>query len=212
MATLYTTHAAAQILQVHPFTVAKWIDRGVLKAWRTAGGHRRLQAADLKAYLVEHGLPIPAELLRGDSRLKLLIVDDDAATLRAISRSFAPLSAEVALTTTSSGVEAMLLLAELHPDAMLIDLNMPDLDGYEVLRRVRKFPSLADVTLVAMTSHHTRDIVAQAMKAGAFACLAKPFDAGSVLKQIRGARPVAPQSAEPRASLSERREPSRDAT
>jgi excisionase family DNA binding protein len=181
---LYSTHDAALILQVHPFTVAKWIDRGVLNAWRTAGGHRRVQAADLRAYLVERGLPIPPELQSRDGRLKLLVVDDDAPTLRGLVRSFRPLEAQVTLTTTSSGVEALLLLPELRPDAMLIDVNMPDLDGYEVIRCVRKFPVLADVALVAMTAHHTREIVAETKRAGALACLAKPFDAASVLKML----------------------------
>lgn len=89
------------------------------------------------------------------------------------------------MTTTSSGIEALLLLGELQPDAALIDLNMPDLDGFEVLRRVRKFKSLAGVTLVAMTGHHTPSANAMSLKSGAIACLAKPFDAGSVLMLIK---------------------------
>ena len=62
--------------------------------------------------------------------------------------------------------------------------------GFEVLRRVRTFASLDVVTLVAMTARHTPVIVAAALKAGAIACLAKPFDAGSVLKLFRTRSPA----------------------
>jgi excisionase family DNA binding protein len=185
---LFTTHDAAQILQVHPFTVAKWIDRGMIKAWRTAGGHRRVQAEDLRRYLVDNHLPVPPELLSAEMRLRLLVVDDEPIALRAIERSFKPHAHEVNLTCTSSGVEALLLLGEQKPDAMLIDLNMPDLDGYEVCRRVRSHASLSSVTLIAMTALHRPEIVAQALKAGAVACLAKPFAVEQVMAFAKGAR------------------------
>ena len=185
MENLFTTHDAAAILKVHPFTVAKWIDRGKIKAWRTAGGHRRVQGEDLRRYLVENQLPVPPELLAAEMRLRLLVVDDELLALRTIERAFKPLADQVHLTTTTSGVEALLLLVELKPDAMLIDINMPGLDGYEVCRRVRAHPSLSTVTLIAITALHRPEIVGNALKAGAVACLAKPFAAEQVLALAR---------------------------
>lgn len=185
---LFTTHDAAKILQVHPYTVAKWMDRGLLKAWKTAGGHRRVQAADLRRYLLDHQMPIPPELDDGNPHLRLLVVDDEPLALRAIQRAFKPFEDEVQLTTTSSGVDALLLLMDLKPDAMLIDVNMPDLDGFEVCRRVRGYQALSSVTLVAITALHRPDIVEAALKAGAAACLAKPFAVEQVLGLVRAGR------------------------
>ncbi len=189
---LFTTHDAAKILQVHPFTVAKWIDRGMLKAWRTAGGHRRVQAEDLRRYLVDNSLPVPPELRAIDTRVRLLVVDDEPIALRAIERAFKPLAAEVELVCTTSGVEALLQLGELKPDALLIDLNMAGLDGFEVCRRVKAHASLSNVTLIAITALHRPDIVASAIKAGAVACLAKPFAIEQVMALARGNRALRP--------------------
>lgn len=59
---LYTTHEAARMLQADQSTVAKWIDRGVLLAFRTPGGHRRIRASDLRAFIQTYNYPMPAEL------------------------------------------------------------------------------------------------------------------------------------------------------
>jgi excisionase family DNA binding protein len=59
---LYTTHDVARLLQVDPSTVSKWIDRKVLMAFRTPGGHRRVRAADLREFCAKHQIPITGEL------------------------------------------------------------------------------------------------------------------------------------------------------
>ncbi len=188
---LFTTHDAARILGIHPFTVGRWIDLGLLKAHRTAGGHRRVRGPDLRRYLLEHDMPVPQDLANsGGTRLKLLIVDDEQLMLNALKRSFRPLASEVELTVTTSAVDALLLLADIRPDGMLIDINMPDLDGFEVCRRVRAFKPLQDVKLVVMTALYRSDIVGSALRAGAVACLAKPIDVKEVLVLIGGAQPA----------------------
>lgn len=182
MDSLFTTHDAARILGIHPFTVGRWIDQGLLKAYRTAGGHRRVRGPELRRYLLEHDMPVPQELANsGGTKLKLLIVDDEQLMLNALKRSFKPFAGEVDLTMTTSAVDALLLLADIRPDAMLIDINMPDLDGFEVCRRVRAFKPLEDVKLVVMTALYRSDIVGSALRAGAVACLAKPIDVKEVL-------------------------------
>ena len=136
-------------------------------------------------------MPVPQELATsGGSKIKLLIVDDEQLMLNALKRSFKPLAAEVELTMTTSAVDALLLLADIRPDGMLIDINMPDLDGFEVCRRVRAFKPLADVKLVVMTALYRSDIVGSALRAGAVACLAKPIDVKEVLSLISGAQPA----------------------
>ncbi len=182
---LLTTHDVAAIVGVHPFTVAKWIDKGYLKAWRTAGGHRRVKTEDLRAYLLANNRPVPKELGEGATKIRLLVIDDERIALNAIARSFKPFAAEVELTVTDSPVDALLLLMDLKPDGVLIDINMPGLDGYEVCRRASQYPSLGNTVLVAMTALHRPDVVKTALAAGAVACLAKPFNAQDVLGLIR---------------------------
>jgi len=183
MEQLYTTHDISRLLQVDPSTVSKWIDRGILVAFRTPGGHRRVRSGDLRTFLIAHEMPVPEEL--GSATVKLLIVDDEKPVLDAIKRAFKPFASQVELTTTSSGVEALLAVSELKPHGMLIDLNMPEVDGLEVCRRIRARKQLESVKLITMTGRHTQDLIDQSLKAGAVACLGKPVDPQQVLELFR---------------------------
>ncbi|NMO22634.1 response regulator [Pyxidicoccus fallax] len=180
---LYTTHDISRLLQVDPSTVSKWIDRGILMAFRTPGGHRRVRSADLRTFLITHQMPVPEEL--GSGTVRLLVVDDERAVLDAIKRAFKPFAAQVELQTTTSGVEALLLVSEQKPHGMIIDLNMPDIDGLEVCRRIRARKQMEGVRLITMTSLHSPDVVEQSKQAGALACMAKPLDVQQVLELFR---------------------------
>jgi len=180
---LYTTHDISRLLQVDPSTVSKWIDRGILLAFRTPGGHRRVRSNDLRTFLIAHQMPVPDEL--GTDTVRLLVVDDERPALDALKRAFKPHAAQVELVTTQSGVEALLLVSEQKPHGMLIDLNMPDIDGLEVCRRIRARKQLESVRLITMTSAHSPEMVEQSKQAGALACLAKPFDVQQVLDLFR---------------------------
>ena len=83
------------------------------------------------------------------------------------------------------GVEALLLVSEQKPHGMLIDLNMPDIDGLEVCRRIRARKQMERVRLITMTSNHSPEVVEQSKQAGAIACLAKPLDVQQVLELFR---------------------------
>ncbi|OJH37139.1 hypothetical protein BON30_27825 [Cystobacter ferrugineus] len=180
---LYTTHDISRLLQVDPSTVSKWIDRGILMAFRTPGGHRRVRSADLRTFLITHQMPVPEEL--GSSTVRLLVVDDERQVLDAIKRAFKPYANQVELQTTTSGVEALLLVSEQKPHGMLIDLNMPDIDGIEVCRRIRARKQMEGVRLITMTSAHSPEVVEQSKQAGAVACLPKPLDVQQVLDLFR---------------------------
>lgn len=180
---LYTTHDISRLLQVDPSTVSKWIDRGILMAFRTPGGHRRVRSSDLRTFLIAHEMPVPDEL--GAGPIKLLVVDDEKSALDAIKRAFKAFSNQVDLVTTTSGVEAVLLVSELRPHGLLIDLNMPEVDGLEVVRRVRARKSLEGVRLITMTGRHSQETVDASLKAGAIACLPKPLDIQQVLELFK---------------------------
>lgn len=183
MESLYTTHDISRLLQVDPSTVSKWIDRGMLLAFRTPGGHRRVRSGDLRSFLIAHQMPLPEEL--GSDVVRILVVDDEKPVLDAIKRQFKQFADRVEVSTTSSGIEAVLLVAENKPHGVLIDLNMPDLDGYEVVRRITARKQFEGVKLITMTGRHSPEVVAESLKAGAAACLAKPVQAETVLELFK---------------------------
>ncbi len=180
---LYTTHDISRLLQVDPSTVSKWIDRGILLAFRTPGGHRRVRSGDLRSFLIAHQMPVPEEL--GSQTVRLLVVDDEKPVLDAMKRAFKPFATQVELALTTSGVDALLAVAEQKPHGMLVDLNMPDIDGLEVVRRIKQRKNLESVRLITMTARHNQETIEQSLKAGAIACLAKPVDAQQVVDLFR---------------------------
>src|SRR5260370_29930896 len=172
MEELFTTHDISRLLQVDPSTVSKWIDKGILMAFRTPGRHRRVRSADLRNFLIAHRMPVPEEL--GSGVIRLLVVDDEKPVLDGLRRAFKVFDAQVEMTTTTSGVEALLLVSEQKPHGLLVDLSMPDLNGFEVCRRIRLRPQLESVKLVTMSARHSPGLVDQSMKAGAAAWHVKP--------------------------------------
>jgi excisionase family DNA binding protein len=183
MSELYTTHDVSKMLQVDASTVSKWIDKGILLAYRTPGGHRRVRSGDLRSFLLTHQMPMPQEL--GSDVVSLVVIDDEKPVLEAIKRAFRPFQSQVLLTLTTSGVEGLLLVSEHKPHGLIVDLSMPELDGYEVCRAIRARKSLEGVRLITMTARHTQDVVTQSLKAGAMACLAKPVDVQQVLELFK---------------------------
>jgi excisionase family DNA binding protein len=180
---LYTTHDISHLLQVDPSTVSKWIDRGILLAFRTPGGHRRVRAADLRSFLIAHQMPVPEEL--GGDVVRLMLVDGEKLLLELTRKAFKSLGAPVDLHTTSSAVEALLQVSELKPHGLVVDLGLTEVDALEMCRRIRAHRPLESVKLVTVTAQHTPEAVEASLKAGAVACLPKPLDPTALLDLFR---------------------------
>jgi len=180
---LYTTHDVSKLIHVDASTVSKWIDKGILTAYRTPGGHRRVRSSDLRAFLVAHQMPVPGEL--GSDRVHLLLLEDEARATEAFKRALRPFAAQVELIATPSVFDALLLVAELKPHGLLLDLTLPHVDAYEVCRAVRARPALESVRVVMLTGRSSADVLARSQKAGAVTCLAKPVDPETLLEVFR---------------------------
>ncbi|MBX3228584.1 MAG: response regulator [Labilithrix sp.] len=184
---LLTSSEVGELLQVNPSSVKKWVDDGLLLAFRTPGGHRRIRAADLVSFLVRHEMPIPADL-QDAAKKRLLIVDDEVDQLKALSRSFKRFADRVEVTTTSNGIDALVLVGSFHPHAVLLDVYMPGIDGLEVCRRLKKAPATKDVAVYVVSGAFTSALEQKALEAGAVKCLAKPIDARQILALMYPAR------------------------
>jgi CheY-like chemotaxis protein len=124
-------------------------------------------------------MPIPEEL--GGGVVRLLVVDDDKASADSFKRALKPHANQVELLYTSSGVEAVLMVSEEKPHGMLVDLNMREVDGLDLCRRIRRHNSMDGVRLVTMATKATPELTEHSRKAGAERCLAKPLQASEVL-------------------------------
>jgi two-component system KDP operon response regulator KdpE len=111
-----------------------------------------------------------------------LLVEDDASVRRALRTSLRARGIDVREATT--GAEAVVAVADGGVDVVFLDLGLPDIDGIEVLTRVRAF---SDVPVVVLTVRDDRAQKVTALDAGADDYVTKPFDVDELLARMRAA-------------------------
>ena len=185
MAKNLSTFAIAKMLSVDPGSVANWVDRKLLKAYRTPGGHRRIAPEDLAAFLRKHKMPFPSEL--GCQVPGILIVDDEPAVTQLIARTIATVHPDFDVVEAHDGFHAGAVCATMKPDIVLLDLRMPGMDGYEVCRLIKSREETRHAEVIAMTAFPSPESRQQAIECGARMCLAKPLDIQQLLSVIQAA-------------------------
>jgi two-component system KDP operon response regulator KdpE len=111
---------------------------------------------------------------------KLLLVDDEAPFVRALAISLRARGYEV--TTAGTGEEALDLAATNHPDAMILDLGLPGIDGVEVVEALRAW---TDIPILVLSARHMESAKVTALDAGADDYVTKPFTFNELLARLR---------------------------
>jgi DNA-binding response OmpR family regulator len=120
-----------------------------------------------------------------DSRMdimRVLLVEDSHDLRQLFARVLKRSGFEVCEAT--NGREALELLIGFDPDVILTDLMMPEVDGYELIRRIRAMPAMANVPIVAMTAAASDEAVRHARRVGAADLLEKPLDTRTLLDRV----------------------------
>jgi len=113
---------------------------------------------------------------------RVLVVDDDVALARALGINLRARGYDV--VTAATGRQALDVLARAHPDVVVLDLGLPDLDGIDVLHGIRGWNPVPVVVLSART---TSDEKVDALDAGADDYVTKPFEMNELLARLRAA-------------------------
>ena len=179
---IYTTYQIGKFCQVNIRTVIRWIETGKLKAYTTPGGHRRVKWSDLINFLTQNRMPIPKELEEGRKK-KILVVDDDPDFLE-IAKKILEKIPDAEVRTTSSGFDAGILVAEWNPDIILLDFIIPDLDGFEVTKKLKSNPKLKKIPIIAVTSISDPEKLEEVKNSGVDAVITKPIQPENFLKRV----------------------------
>lgn len=117
-------------------------------------------------------------------RARLLVVDDDAIFLRSATALF---RARFDVTAVRSGTEALARFADVSPDVALVDLGLPDVDGFEVTRRIKTELGGHLVPVIVVTASTDKAELARALAVGADDIVQKPFDHALAARKVDAA-------------------------
>ena len=155
-----TTREAATILGVSVGTVQLWVESGLLQAWKTAGGHRRVMRESVNS-LLHKKTPQPPTVsapLADSSRLNVVVVEDDANLLRLYQANMSRWPMRPEVTLIDNAVTALLMMGRNCPDLLVTDLHMPGMDGFGMLHVLRETPEFAQTTIVVVTGLDAAEI------------------------------------------------------
>ena len=110
---------------------------------------------------------------------RVLVVDDDRL-IRQMARDLLEM-AGFTVGEAVDGADGLAKATAFHPDLILLDLMMPDLDGYTVCRSLKADPATRAIPVIFLTASPGHDATRQAVAAGAAACLTKPFNLDGLL-------------------------------
>jgi excisionase family DNA binding protein len=145
------TTYAARLLGLSVGTIQSLVEKNELHAWKTQGGHRRISMPSIREYQRKHNMPITTTE-SNHQQLRVLVVDDDPVA-REILRGFTSRSEiPVDCTIMSSGLEALIDIASIQPDVLIADLNMPGVDGFELLRTLRNNSQFSKMSCLAISA------------------------------------------------------------
>ena len=180
-----TSGDVATHCQVSYETVSNWIKNGKLKSYQTPGRHRRIRIEDFMDFLTEHGMPPLAETTSeiDPDQQRILIVDDEPAILELITHSFKIRYPNHALCTAADGFEAGLQVVKFRPNLIILDLMMPNINGFRICHFVRSNPETQHIGVMVVTGYADEKNVERIMESGADQWMAKPFDPNQLIDQ-----------------------------
>lgn len=184
-----TLFEAGRCCGVSPKTVANWIEAGKLKAYKTVGGHRRVRVTDLNEFLSEIGMPLvngePSEEEQAESyQRKILVVDDDEIIVETLVLALEEDEHDYEVASAADGFEAGLQVSRMKPDLVILDLMMPDIDGYEVCRRLKADPETAKIKVIVLSAYLDDDNSRRMKEYGADVCFAKPLPLDDLRRHV----------------------------
>jgi CheY-like chemotaxis protein len=152
----------------------------VLPAWRTAGGHRRIARSAVDKLMAERQndlVPLGTRTPPAQPAIKLLLVEDDPLLLRLFSGVVASWNFPVELFTATNGFEGLVRIGEMRPDIVVSDLVMPGMDGFEMLRALKKPGSgFGNLKLLVISALSIEDIEARGGLPEGVTCFHKPVN------------------------------------
>ena len=156
-----TTSEAAALLGVSVGTVQLWVENGLLDAWKTHGGHRRVVRESINRLLhkAPAAMAAPDATLEASAKpdlhqaepLSILVVEDDPSLLRLYTSQMSKGPGKPHVVALDNAFAALIEIGRNGPDLLVLDLHLPGIDGFGILRVLRGTPETANTKIVVVT-------------------------------------------------------------
>ena len=183
----------AEICRVSKKTVLNWIYDGALKAFTTYGGHYRVWPANIKKFLDAAGMDIPFDYI-DERTTHILIIDDDHDYSQMLKSAIAVDLPDAEITVTDDGYEGLMLIGEIKPQLVILDIKMPKLDGFQVLELLKNRKNEHEMKVLVVSGYLDQETKNQLSRTVANYALDKLSDINVLIKTIvsivRSEKPV----------------------
>ena len=168
-----TTGKAARRCGVGINTMKRWIQNGELKCVITPGGHWRIAEDEFQRFMdalqVDHFKPSAA--------YKVLLIEDDTAMCSLIEGAFELANFDVSFDYACDGYSGLMKIGAMQPDLIVLDIMLPEINGLELMQRIRTSEVSRDARILVITGAGDRRLVKRALdKAQPDALFHKPFN------------------------------------
>ncbi len=185
--TFCTTREAAELLRVSLRTAQKWAESGLLKAWKTNGGHRRISRQSIEHLIAN---PFAREFSTEDIstqitnvsvdpvlpvNLNILVVEDDPTLLLLYEFKLSSWQMKASIRTAKNGYEALIEIGYEKPDLLITDLQMPGMDGFHMLHTICSLPNLAGMAVIVVSGLDQKEITRRGKLPDEISVLSKPI-------------------------------------
>lgn len=149
-----TSSVAAELLGVTPRTVQLWADSGILSSWKTPGGHRRYSLDDVKrlATQIQQSRQPAISPDRMERPLRVQVIEDEMTLQRLYARTIQSWNFPVELKQSLDGYQGLLELGQFEPDLLILDLNLPNIDGFSIISALQGQGILQQLQLLVVTA------------------------------------------------------------
>lgn len=117
----------------------------------------------------------------------VLVVDDETVTRRVVTHTLRSMDVEV--LTAEDGTQALELARDNHPALVIVDINLPDFDGFNVIRQLKAIPHMQQVPMLMFTARNQPGDEITAQEAGAVGFLYKPFSTQELRDMVKAHLP-----------------------
>jgi len=155
-----TTHDVAKKLGVTIRSVQLWVEQGLLEGWKTPGGHRRITVESFDRFVSSQEIDIkPLKTI--NANLRVFAVEDNEAMLKLYNYTIQSWQLPIQLDCFSNGFEALINITQDMPDVLIIDLNMPGMDGFAMLEALNKSDILNQLAVIVISGLSNAEILSR---------------------------------------------------